>query len=621
MCENKGIVGKKVLSILSCAAALVILTPPWAQGVCLTAAIIVVLSVLLWRTDIGKMWCHWGPAAQGALAAGLLCGGCVGVNFYNSWSAFAPVAAVVQRTGFSWLIPMLAAVLAVAAAPAFAAVGGFFCHRALEDYRETRRKEAGAEGGIPAVKAFCLLLLIYVLGASALLRANFYYQDDVSRAVYGYKLWDYFGRFLSTALATFLHAGDFLTDTAPLAQLVALGIMAFSGIILLSVLCDRTRFSLWEIIAVVPLALNPYFLECLSFRFDAVYMAVSVLGGIAPLLYWKRGGLCYLFAAMLGTLAICTSYQAATGIFPVLVILLAVQLWNQGGSFRDSARLCLRSAAGYGLGLVYFKLILMRPADAGYVSNAMPGLGQLVPNTLENLGSYYHYVLTDLKSWWLVLLLLIAVLFLAVLVHRSRQRKWLSAVVCALALAAMAMLCFGIYPALAAPLFAPRAMYGFGVLIAALSITVCRGKRFSLTKLPTLALTWAFFVFSLTYGNALSVQKNYTEFRTQLVIQNLSHLEILDTDETVTLVLSGSIGQAPALAEYPRDGRILDRLIPETFSGGDDLAQYQFFCYYGLPNVQRGTEEDWPEQELPLLLDTGYHTIYAEENLVLVELK
>lgn len=519
------------------------------------------------------------------------------------------------------MVPLLAVVLAVAAAPAFAAVLGFFCHRALEDYREIRRKDAGTGGGIPAAKAFCLLLLIYVVGATALLRTNFYYQDDVSRAVYGYKQWDYFGRFLSTALATFLHAGDFLTDTAPLVQLVALGIMAFSGIILLSVLCDRTRFSLWEIIAVVPLAMNPYFLECLSFRFDAVYMAVSVLGGIAPLLYWKRGGLCYLFAAMLGTLAICTSYQAATGIFPILVILLAVQLWNQGGSFRDSARLCLRSAAGYGLGLVYFKLILMRPADAGYVSNAMPSLGQLVPNTLENLGSYYHCVLTDLKSWWLALILLIGILSLGVMVHRSRQKKWLSALVSALALVAMAMLCFGIYPALAAPLFAPRAMYGFGVLIAALNIVVCRERRFSLAKLPTVLLAWAFFVFSFTYGNALNVQKEYTEFRIQLVIQDLSHLEILDTDDTVTLYLSGSIGQAPALAEYPTDGRILDRLIPETFSGGDDLTQYQFFCYYGLPNVQRGTEDNWPEQELPLLLDTGYHTIYGGENLVLVELK
>lgn len=621
MCENKGIFGKKVLSILSCAAALVIGTPAWGQGVCLTAVIIAALSILLWRTNLYRLWPDSGPAAQGYLAAGLLCSGCVGVNFYNNWSSFAPVAAIVQRMGLPYLVPLLSAVLAVAAAPAFAAVLGFYCHTALEDYRQMRRRASGDSKGIPAGKAFCLLLLIYVVGSAALLRANFYYQDDVSRAVYGYKLWDYFGRFLSTALATFIHSGDFLTDIAPLPQLLALGIMAFSGIILLSVLCDRTRFSLWELIAVVPLALNPYFLECLSFRFDAVYMAVSVLAGIAPLLYRKRGGLQYVLAAMLGTLAICTSYQSATGIFPVLVILLAVDLWNRGGSFRDSVRLSLSSAAGYGLGLVYFKLVLMRPADAGYVSNAMPSLNRLLPTMVENLKRYYHYVLTDMKSWWLVLILLIGVLFLGAMVRGSQQKKWLCALVSALALGAMAMLCFGIYPALAAPLFAPRAMYGFGVLIAALSIAVCRGRHFSLAKLPTVVLAWAFFVFSLTYGNALNVQKEYTEFRIQLVLQDLNQLDLMDTEETVTLFLSGSIGQAPALAQYPRDGGILDRLIPETFSGGDDLAQYQFFGYYGLPNVQRGTEENWPEQELPLLKDTLYHSIYGEENQILVELK
>lgn len=621
MCENKGIFGKKVLSILSCAAALVIGIPAWGQGVCLTAVVIAALSILLWRTNLYRLWPDSGPAAQGYLAAGLLCSGCVGVNFYNNWSSFAPVAAVVQRIGLPYLVPLLSAVLAVAAAPAFAAVLGFYCHTALEDYREMSRKAPGDSRGIPAEKAFCLLLLVYVVGASAILRTNFYYQDDVSRAVYGYKQWDYFGRFLSTALATFVHSGDFLTDIAPLPQLLALGIMALSGIILLSVFCNRTRFSLWELIAVVPLALNPYFLECLSFRFDAVYMAVSVLAGIAPLLYRKRGGWQYVFAAMLGTLAICTSYQSATGIFPVLVILLAVGLWNQGGSFRDSVGFCLRSAAGYGLGLVYFKLVLMRPADAGYVSNAMPSLNRLLPTMVENLKRYYHYVLTDMKSWWLVLILLIGVLFLGVMIHSSRQKRWLSALVSTLALGAMAALCFGLYLALETPLFAPRAMYGFGVLIVALNITVCRNQRFSWKKLPTVVLAWAFFVFSFTYGNALNVQKEYTEFRIQLVIQDLNRLDILDTEETVTLRILGSIGQAPALDQYPRDGGILRRLIPETFSGGDDLTQYRFFCYYGLPNVQRGTEENCTEQELPLLEDTLYHAIYGEGNQVLVELK
>ena len=197
----------------------------------------------------------------------------------------------------------------------------------------------------------------------------------------------------------------------------------------------------------------------------------------------------------------------------------------------------------------------------------------------------------------------------------------ISVAMTAVALILMGMMCFGLYPALASTVFAPRAMYGFGVLLTVFGMTAAEGKkRFSL-KIPAVVLSWIFFVFAFTYGNALSVQKDYTDFRTQLVISDLQEMEAFQSDTPVTVQLSGSIGNAPVLRNMPQNYQMLNRLIPGTFSGGDDLTQYGFYCYYGMRNVVWNPDVDLREMDLPVLEDNMYHTIRGEGSCVLVELK
>lgn len=616
--RNKGqAYREKLLLTLSCAAALLLTTPAWKQGIFFVAIAMLLTAAFIFKTNVqGLCRVLRKPKGSGYLAMGILCSVGFGCNFYHSWSESASVVSITKAIGANWLVPMLTVVLTVMAAPAFTGVIGHYLSSILAAYRHRSVPEKGRFS--PGTAAL-VLFLVYTVGISAILRTNFYYQDDVSRAAYGYKQWDYFGRFLSTALATLVHAGDYLTDIAPLPQLLAVGIMAVSGVMLLGILYDRWQFSAWELVSVVSLALNPYFLECLSFRFDAPYMAMSVLAGIAPLLFWNRGTKTYVFAAMLGTLGVCTSYQAASGIFPMLVILLAVLGWNRGEPFRKQLSFCLYSAAGYLMGLAYFYLVLMRPANAGYVSNQLPGAGGLIPNILGNLSQYWRNLVLDMKLWWLGMMGLILVAFL-VLTARNRKRPlWASLTVTILGILAMAVVCFGAYIALSSALFSPRAMYGFGVMLAALCAEVCRGKGSTLIRMPVVALVWAFFVFSFTYGNALDLQKEYTEFRIQLVIQDLNDLG-LTADTMKTVKLSGDIGRAPVLDNMPQDYQILNRLIPSTFAGGDDLCQYRFFCYYGLP-MQMATSENWQDRDLPLLKDTLYHTIYGDEGQLRIELK
>jgi len=615
----------KVLVIGSTAAAVLLTTPAWIPGFCAAAVICVLLCAVQWKLlpekDMIPMlsdpWCGF---------CGMVIVAAYGVNFYNMWldSSYVLRFSRMLSLDVEVLVTGAAVLVAVAAVPCVVFAVTWAVTSVRADFRAAKAANihTGVKGGISAGKAFWILCAVYFLGISAILRANFLYQDDAGRAAFGYKQWDYFGRFLSTAMATIVHGGgDYLTDAAPLPQLLAMAIMAGASVLILYIVYERTDFFLWEVLSVICLGLNPYFLECISFRFDAPYMAVSVLGAVLPLLLRRRNTGAYLIASAMGVLSVCTSYQAATGIFPILVILLALRMWNRGECIKDTALFCLKSAAGYGMGLVYFKLVLMRPADAGYVSNAMPSIRTLIPNTVNNLTQYYQMILSDFKPQWLVMLVLLIIGFAVVTVLSSERKKSLAGILTALALLLSLLLCFGLYPFLESTLFAPRAMYGFGVLIALIGVITAEGQKRIPAKIPALILAWMFFAFAFTYGNALNYQREYTDYRIELVLQDLNDMEVFQSEAPVTVQVTGSIGQAPVLQHMPQNYQMLNRLVPETFSGTSDLTQYRFFEYYGLRNVIADVHAETAVENLSIVKDTMYHTIKADESRVLIELK
>lgn len=484
---------------------------------------------------------------------------------------------------------------------------------AKEDYACAQQGE-----GIPFCLALLILLGINILGISAILRADFNYIDDLGRVLLGYKEWSFFSRYLSVGLSSLIHMGGYLTDVSPLPQLLAAGVMAFSGLILLYLLFGRKSFSLWEIIAVVPLALNPYFLECLSYKYDAPYMALSVFGGIFPLLYYRKRSELYGLAVIVGTLIVCTTYQAASGIFPMMVLLLALRKWNRGERIQECMLFGIRSAAFYGIGLVLFRLLILRPEEtyAGTITTA----GAMLPTFAANIQEYYRLVIQDFKTFWLGLTAVVAVSFLLVSGTASKQKKTAAICMAMPVEILLFLMSFGVYPALADASFDPRAMYGFGFCITLLCVSASEGQGSVAVKLAPIVLAWSFLVFAFSYGNALSVQKEYSDFRIQMALEDLNELELLRQEEPVYLEVSGSIGRSPILENMPKNGNILNRLIPDTFSGNWMWGQYQLQYYYKLNTIwEEGTLTD--PAELPNVEEKLFHTIRYNNECIQIELK
>lgn len=188
-------------------------------------------------------------------------------------------------------------------------------------------------------KPWLMLVAVYTIGISAILRANFNYRDDLRRVAWGKKGWDNYGRHISNSLSTLLHADSYLMDVSPLTQMIAVLLTAAAGVILWHAISDKKKFSMWDMAALVPLGLSPYYLGCISFKYDSPYMALSILASVAPILFLKYGYVRYLLAVIIGNLIMCTTYQASSGIFPMLVVLLCMKRWNQekytgGGYYR-----------------------------------------------------------------------------------------------------------------------------------------------------------------------------------------------------------------------------------------------------------------------------------------------
>ena len=471
------------------------------------------------------------------------------------------------------------------------------------------------------LKSIFLLSCMYLLGISAILRANFYYIDDMGRALLGYKQFDFFGRYIPQYFTTILHADPYLTDISPLPQLLAVVILAIAATIVLYLVTGRKEFTAVEYIATIPLCLSPYFLECLSYKYDAPYMALSILVSVAPVLFYRRGDLIYFASVFLGMLMVCMSYQAASGIFPMFVVLLAFRKWLENEQWKPILRFVLISVAGYLAGMLLFAVFILKPSET-YVSNTVPSAMELLPTAVRNLKQYYYYVVHDFKVEWLAMVGLLCLGFVFVSVRDSKRSKLLTLVMSDLVLIAFLGMAFGVYPALSKPLYDPRAMYGFGALICFAALPTVAGKRRFLFQAICVMLCWCFFVFGFTYGNALNAQKDYTDYRIASVIHDLDELDILDETKSKVYQIEGDIGFAPEIKNMPQDYDMLNRLVPNTFGYSSSYWRgFRFYNYYGLKNMVWDDDIDLTQYELPLKKNAMYHTIYADEQYVLIELK
>jgi len=459
---------------------------------------------------------------------------------------------------------------------------------------------------------------IYTLGISALIRADFLYIDDIGRAVEGNRGWENWSRHVSVFLAMFIHADTQINDISPLTQLIAAFLIAASSVALVYVI-NNQKITKTALAASIPIGLSPYFLECFSYKFDSPYMALSVFASIVPFIFIKNN-LAFSSASVLGILIMCMTYQASSGIYIIIVILLCFHQWStQQKTNKEIFTFMGISIVSYCIAMILFMVFLITPNDA-YSSTSMYSLRQMIPGFFHNAANYFRIVRNDFGVIWEALLLLAGLSFLIKSIIAAKRHKLLVILAGIFVIMFMGILSFGTYLVLVSPSYAPRGMIGFGIFIAMLGIYAA-GSVKKAFALPALILCWCFFVFSFSYGNALAGQKRYIEFRTEMILHDLAVLFPERNAEPQPIRIIGTAGHAPVIHNIAGRNQVIKRLVPDYLNSRIFGGYFLVHHYNYHASLILESDDKIIEDEFKQIFDSRYHTIKTDGEQVIVFLK
>lgn len=479
----------------------------------------------------------------------------------------------------------------------------------------------------PFLKPVLIMFAIYLVGISAIIIANVHYADDAARTNYGYAGWSAFSRYSSAVLSHGIHADNYLTNIAPLPQILASLILAVTSVMMVYLVTSKEIFKekwtkwILRLVAVTPLAFCPYMLECLSYQYDAVYMALSVFFAVMPFMFYRKKKWQFILASVVGILGASTTYQVSVGIYPMLMIFIVMKDWNEDKiKNKEIIKNILIAIAVFAVTLLVFQMIIMRPKDV-YVSNEIPGIAEFFPSLFSHLGHYLELLFSDFRILWLVLIGIIALSFVVMFVIKSKRNKILAAILALVGVVAMFVMSYLLYSALDKPLYTTRAMYAIGAFIAIISIYVVSGeKRELFLAVPVVVLSWCFFSFSFTYGNALHEQDTFRNMQIDMVISDLN--EIMNGSGPKRIQAIGQIDFAPVIKHMPeKDYLILRRLLKPSFEINVPWMAYRLTEGSGLPGLVYDPNVNLVNSDLPVLKDTALYIIYGNSDSILVKFK
>ncbi len=488
------------------------------------------------------------------------------------------------------------------------------------------------------LKIVLILTGIYILAVSTLLRAHVLYKDDIGRAVEGYLRWAKSSRYVSDLMAVLINGGVSLSDQSPLQQLIAALLMALASLIAVralgpaegksslagrsrnavgSRLFSKDRGGFVKYLAALGMGLNPYFLECFSFQFDAAFMAFSVLMAVFSFCIGPLRRKAFLTTAFLCTLLVMMSYQASSGIFPILVLFYALLQWiDRELEGKQALALVGQSAAVYLAALAIFRFFFMHNSNE-YNSGEMIPFSRLLPGLTANYRKLAWCWWHDFTMYWKLLFLAVILLFFVMVLWTSQRNR----IVTFAALTAVVVMSFllsnGVLIMVEKLRGTRRAAYGFFMILSFMMIVVAVRDKIHIGKVVCFLVFWTYFAFSFTYGNAVGENDRWIGSRLEMAACDLNALDIMQTDTPKQIQLAGNIHPDETLERLEKVYPVLQFTLPSR-EGNYQWNRYRLLHCYGLKNVYYDKSNDLREANLPLLLDTMAYEIYGDEGHVLI---
>ncbi|WP_303975311.1 glucosyltransferase domain-containing protein, partial [Streptococcus merionis] len=154
-----------------------------------------------------------------------------------------------------------------------------------------------------------VVFILYLMPLIAIGNVNYPYIDDIGRRIEGVaNFGEHYSRYLSEFASYVVHGGTHLADAGLTTFILCAIILTITSFVLLFIINEGDKISWLEAIASIFVGLNPWFLEPLSFRFDAPYISLSVLVSVFPFIFYKESYKRYFIASVIGVFLMCNSY-------------------------------------------------------------------------------------------------------------------------------------------------------------------------------------------------------------------------------------------------------------------------------------------------------------------------
>lgn len=472
-------------------------------------------------------------------------------------------------------------------------------------------------------KYFIFLIAIYFLGYFTIIRGNFCYvgNDDLPRQLEGCREWVNWYRYIDEFGSILIHTATNLIDIAPLTQFIATFFVALASFIAAQAATGGALTWL-ACIAALPIGLFPYFLATISYRFDSPYMAISVFASVFPFAF-RKDRINFIISSIIGILAMCTSYQASSGIYIVLTALCVLRMHKDGDSWQEIGKFILTAICCYAGTLAIFSLVFMeKDFKPGAVDERLQ-ITNLAKNTIIYISTIWHGLgKSALKAFVIISL----ALGLFAQTFYSKRGKAISFCMTAFFYIMALPLSYGVYLAMGTPLWHPRAMYGAGVFVAAgllLLATNLEGSQKAFKAVASLfifVVSYCCLTYAFAFGNAQTKQNEYAEFRTALVVDDLSKVMADQSGYKNTEILFANGVEFAPVVKNLIDVYPLTAQCVELYSDGGRNTQYVASAM-GLFDFVSGDSHHLEKEDLPVLVDTVYHKIQGKDNHYLVTFK
>lgn len=402
----------------------------------------------------------------------------------------------------------------------------------------------------PAFLTTTGLILLFVF---PLLVANHYYADDLAHSMSGETGWVSNGRPLSQLVFKLLMAGGWLNDISPIPQLIALAVLALSIVLLSERMKGHSR--LISILAFLPLAISPYYLENWSYKYDSLTMSLAVLFAILPLTLrpslslLKRGGI----ATALLFISMCF-YQAALNLYLGLSALFYLIHASEGRARTGVYQLAYQAPAYLLANVLYLltikKFVIYGEYNIFHGETALDNPGLMWHTALENHALLKQIFMSGFDgTLWRYFLPFVVLIPLAMLLILRRVlasadytvEKTMHILLVLISPLIIYLAVYGPILLLLHPITAARTFLGASGLIAALFVLSC----ILLEKLPKFQY-WLIVPVSGLFLLAYSVYNaQITTERLEYVIINrlISDFDRHDLDPTTPVSI---VGNAPA---------------------------------------------------------------------------